>query len=331
LYFFFFFFFFFKQKTAYEIDVCDWSSDVCSSDLIVTACGSQGERVGATVSSFNSVSLDPPMVLWSLDKRAHSRAAFESSAHFAVHVLRLDQQELAQKFATRGANKFEGLPCSAGLGEVPLLGECAACFECETRHRYDGGDHVIFVGEVKRFAHAAGTPLVFHGGTFAEARQLILGQLSDAQIDETTGRFGPDFFCYLLARAHFQTYRPLTAEFARVGITETEYFVLSMLCIQDGLSCATLATILEHTGHAPTRDDIAAMEAKQLVEVGDDGIVRIRDSGRRSYVVVLALDGRIASRALTGFTAREVAEFSSYLKRAIANTNAGTPDVWGYS
>lgn len=300
---------------------------------IVTACGSQGEWVGATVSSFNSVSLDPPMVLWSLDKRAHSRGAFESSTHFAVHVLTLDQKDLAQRFATRGVNKFEALQCAPGLGEVPLLGECAACFECETRHRYDGGDHVIFVGEVKRFEHATGTPLVFHGGTFAEARQLIMGQLTDGGIDETTGRFGPDFLCYLVARAHFQTYRPLLAEFERIGITESEYFVLSMLCIRDGLSYATLVKILEHTGHAPTRADIAAMEARQLVsvEAGEDGAIHITDSGRRSYVIVLALDGRIASWALTGFTAREIAEFGGYLKRVIANTNAGAPDVWMYS
>lgn len=297
---------------------------------IITACGSKGERVGATVSSFNSVSLDPPMVLWSLEKRAHSRAAFESSTHFAVHVLTSDQKDLAQRFATRGVDKFEGLQCSRGLGEVPLLSEFAACFECETRHRYDGGDHVIFVGEVRRFEHVAGTPLVFHGGGFAEARQLILRQLTDGGIDEATGWFGPDFFSYLLARAHFQTYRPLTAEFERVGITETEYFVLSMLCIRDGLSYATLSTVLEHTGRAPTRNDIAGMATKQLVRVGagDEGAIHITDSGRRSYVVVLALDGRIASRALTGFTTREIAEFGGYLKRVIANTNAGTPDVW---
>src|SRR5581483_10328878 len=230
---------------------------------VVTACAPEGERVGATVSSFNSVSLDPPMVLWSLDKRALSRSTFETSTHFAVHVLTLEQQELAQRFARRGAEKFEGLQCGGGLGNAPLLSDCAACFECETRHRYDGGDHVIFVGEVKRFKHVAGAPLVFHGGTFAETRQLS-GMPIDATVDESTGRFGPDFVCYLLARAHFQTYRPLAAEFERVGITETEYFVLSMLCIRDGLSRASLAVLLEHTGHAPTPEALEAMAERHL-------------------------------------------------------------------
>ena len=299
---------------------------------IVTACGTRGERVGATVSSFNSVSLDPPMVLWSLDKRALSRSTFETSTHFAVHVLTLDQQELAQRFARRGAEKFAGLQCDCGLGDAPLLTDCAACFECETRHRYDGGDHVIFVGEVKRFKHVTGAPLVFHGGNFAEARLLPSGSI-DAAVDELTGRFGPDFIGYLLARAHFQTYRPLAAEFERVGITETEYFVLSMLCIRDGLPYTALCRLLEHTGHAPTRDDIAGMVARNLVTLapGEDGAIHLTDSGRRTYIVVLSTDGRIASKALSGFSAREIAEFSGYLRRVIQNTNADTPDVWTYS
>ncbi len=85
---------------------------------------------------------------------------------------------------------------------------------------------MIFVGEVKRFKHTTGSPLVFHGGAFAEARQLPLGRPIDAEVDEVSGRFGPDFLCYLIARAHFQTYRPLAGEFERAGITETEYFAL---------------------------------------------------------------------------------------------------------
>jgi 3-hydroxy-9,10-secoandrosta-1,3,5(10)-triene-9,17-dione monooxygenase reductase component len=299
---------------------------------IVTARDVSGERVGATVSSFNSVSLDPPMVLWSLDKRAHSRAIFEASTHFAVHVLRLEQQELARRFATRGANKFEGLGCDVGLGDVPLLSDCAACFECETKHRYDGGDHLIFVGEVQRFAHAASPPLVFHGGAFAQARQLMMGQAADGGIDEATGRFGPDFLCYLLARAHFQTYRPLADEFQRVGMSEAEYFVLSLLCIRDGLTLANLGQMLAHTGHAPAPQDIARMVAKQWITVeAASGAICITQGGRRSYVVVLALDGRIASKALSGFSAPEIVEFCGYLKRVIANTDAGTPDVWTYT
>jgi 3-hydroxy-9,10-secoandrosta-1,3,5(10)-triene-9,17-dione monooxygenase reductase component len=300
---------------------------------IVTARGAAGEYVGATVSSFNSVSLDPPMVLWSLDKRAQSRAAFETSTHFAVHVLKLDQKELAERFAKRGIDKFERLECRPGLGEVPLLSDCAACFECATRHRYDGGDHVIFVGEVERFEHVAGSPLLFHGGAFAQTRQLAREIPACAAVDEATGRFGPDFICYLLTRAHFQVYVPLSREFERTGVTETEYFALSMLSIGDELPYSALVAMLEHTGHAPTRADIAGLASKGFVEVGDAGPdphISITALGRRAYLLLLVIDGRIARGALAGFAPEEIAEFAGYLKRVIDNTNAGSPDIWAY-
>lgn len=299
---------------------------------IITARGASGEEVGATVSSFNSVSLDPPMVLWSLDKRAYSRAAFESSTHFAVHVLTLEQRELAERFARRGVDKFAEMQCKPGLGQVPLLPECAACFECVTRHMYDGGDHIIFVGEVERFEHVAGAPLLFHSGAFAQTRKLVREAPPAAIVDETTGRFGSDFICYLLTRAHFQVYGPLAKEFERAGVTETEYFVLSMLCIAEQLPFSALASMLEHTGHAPTREDITRMAAKGFVTLSDttDPVVSISEEGRRVYVLLLAVDGQIARGALAGFSPHEIAEFADYLKRVINNTSAGSPDVWTY-
>jgi 3-hydroxy-9,10-secoandrosta-1,3,5(10)-triene-9,17-dione monooxygenase reductase component len=299
---------------------------------IVTARGALGEFVGATVSSFNSVSLDPPMVLWSLDKRANSRAAFESSTHFAVHVLALEQRELAERFAKRGINKFEGLECRPGLGQVPLLAGSAACFECVTRHKYDGGDHVIFVGEVERFEHVAGSPLLFHGGAFAQTRTLVREAPPAAIVDETTGRFGSDFICYLLTRAHFQVYRPLAQEFERAGLSETEYFALSMLCIAEKLLYTALVSMLEHTGHPPKPEDIATLAAKGYVTVegNTDPVIAISEAGRRAYVLLLVLDGKIAHGALSGFAPQEIAEFADYLKRVIANTNSGSPDVWAH-
>jgi 3-hydroxy-9,10-secoandrosta-1,3,5(10)-triene-9,17-dione monooxygenase reductase component len=160
----------------------------------------------------------------------------------------------------------------------------------------------------------------------------MMGQAADGGIDEATGRFGPDFLCYLLARAHFQTYRPLAAEFQRVGMSEAEYFVLSLLCIRDGLTLANLGQMLAHTGHEPTLQDIARMVAKQWITVEEaTGALCITQGGRRSYVVVLALDGRIASKALSGFSTPEIVEFCGYLKRVIANTDSGTPDVWTYT
>jgi 3-hydroxy-9,10-secoandrosta-1,3,5(10)-triene-9,17-dione monooxygenase reductase component len=215
---------------------------------------------------------------------------------------------------------------------VPLLPDCAACFQCVTRHKYDGGDHVIFVGEVEHFEHVAGPPLLFHGGAFAQTRKLVREAPPAAVVDETTGRFGSDFICYLLTRAHFQVYRPLAQEFERVGLSETEYFVLSMLCIGERLAYTALASMLEHTGHAPTREDVTAMANKGFVAVlgGADPVLTVTEAGRRAYVLLLALDGRIARDALSGFAPQEIAEFAEYLKRVIANTGSGSADVWAH-
>lgn len=134
---------------------------------IVTARSAQGELVGLTVSSFNSVSLAPPLVLWSLARKSASLAVFDSGAHYAIHVLSARQKTLAERFATRGIDRWAGVAHTQGVGGAPLLEGAVATFECFNRSRYEEGDHVIFVGEVERCTHDAGaTPLLYHGGRF---------------------------------------------------------------------------------------------------------------------------------------------------------------------
>ena len=124
------------------------------------------ENVGMTVSSFNSVSIKPPLVLWSIGKDGYSYEPFMNSDYFAVNVLSMDQQDLSGRFAQTGVDKFEGLTCRSGIEGVPLLPEYAACFECITEHRYDGGDHTIIVGRVLRMEDRESDPLIFYRGRF---------------------------------------------------------------------------------------------------------------------------------------------------------------------
>jgi len=134
---------------------------------IVTARTQDGAVTGLTANSFNSVSLDPPLVLWSLARAAASLAAFSKGSHYAINVLAADQKALAERFALKGADRFSGVQFSEGLGGAPLLLGAAATFECFNRSRYEEGDHVIFVGEVERCSHRIGaSPLLFHGGRF---------------------------------------------------------------------------------------------------------------------------------------------------------------------
>ncbi|MBA2674804.1 flavin reductase family protein [Ramlibacter sp.] len=134
---------------------------------IVTAGDVDGAIVGLTANSFNSVSLDPPLVLWSLSRAAASLAVFSAGSHYAINVLAADQRPLAERFALRGADRWAGVEYERGSGGAPLLRGAAACFECFNRSRYEEGDHVIFVGEVERCSHRVGaSPLLFHGGRF---------------------------------------------------------------------------------------------------------------------------------------------------------------------
>lgn len=148
---------------------------------IVTTQDASGEPIGVTASSFNSVSLDPPLVLWSLAKQSLSRPAFSTSKHFAVHVLAEGQEHMADRFARSGEAKFSGLDWDHCERGSPLFAEFAARFECELRHEYDGGDHVILVGEVTRFDTQNRAPLLYHGGSYGrfherEKRADELGQ-----------------------------------------------------------------------------------------------------------------------------------------------------------
>jgi len=134
---------------------------------IVTARKADGQLIGLTANSFNSVSLDPPLVLWSLARSAGSMAAFSTGSHYAINILGAEQQELAKRFATKDADRWRAVAFEEGAGGAPLLTGAIASFECFNRSRYEEGDHVIFVGEVERCVHRAGAaPLLFHGGKY---------------------------------------------------------------------------------------------------------------------------------------------------------------------
>jgi 3-hydroxy-9,10-secoandrosta-1,3,5(10)-triene-9,17-dione monooxygenase reductase component len=136
---------------------------------VITARAPDGTPVGLTANSFNAVSLDPPMVLWSLAKKALSLPVFSTATHWAVHVLAADQEALSGRFARSGGDKFAGLALANGEGGVPLLAGCAARFQCRTAFQQEGGDHIILVGEVLAFDREERAPLVFHAGGYVQA------------------------------------------------------------------------------------------------------------------------------------------------------------------
>jgi len=137
---------------------------------VITAQGTGDELIGMTMSSFNSVSIDPPLVLFSVDRRAHSLHAMQAAKGFAVNVLAREQEAISNKFARALSDKWAEVKRSVGHAQAPLITGALAHFECEPYANHDGGDHVIFVVRVLRHAVRAGNaaPLIFFRGRYRD-------------------------------------------------------------------------------------------------------------------------------------------------------------------
>ena len=137
---------------------------------IITARAQHG-FVGFTANSFNSVSLEPPLVIWSLARRSRSLAIFEGAPQYAVNVLAHDQIELARRFSRPHIDRFEGVPFRLGQADAPLVEGCAAWLECRHHALHPAGDHMLFIGEVVASAYRRLPPLVWHSGRYRVSEQ----------------------------------------------------------------------------------------------------------------------------------------------------------------
>jgi 4-hydroxyphenylacetate 3-hydroxylase, reductase component len=130
-----------------------------------------GEPVGVTANSFSSLSMDPPLVLWSLARSSRTSEAFKKAKHFAVNILAVEQVEYSQRFATPAQNKFEGVDWLRGVLGSPILPNVLASLECALETTLQGGDHVILIGRVKKYSRYAGNALLYAQGRYRAANQ----------------------------------------------------------------------------------------------------------------------------------------------------------------
>lgn len=137
---------------------------------VITTRRPEGGLEGLTANAFTALSLSPPLVLWCARCSAPSRTSFERSPSFAVNVLASNQRHLSMQFASPASDKFAGVAYGEGIGGAPLIEGTLACFECRRHCRYEGGDHVIFVGRVERFSYRDGEPLLFNAGRYGVPR-----------------------------------------------------------------------------------------------------------------------------------------------------------------
>ncbi len=132
---------------------------------VITTVTPEGRRVGLTANSFTSVSLDPPLVLWSLKKNSASLDVFRRATHFAINVLTRQQEALCFRFASKvDGDRFDGVALEPSRFDLPLLADSLARFECSKHHEVEAGDHVMFLGRVEDFCKGQGDALIFSGG-----------------------------------------------------------------------------------------------------------------------------------------------------------------------
>lgn len=258
---------------------------------VVTTRGEQG-YVGLTANSFNSVSLDPPMVLWSLGKQASSLPAFRAARHFAVHILSENQQGLSNRFATRGIDKFADIEVMRGPDDVPLLNDCAARFVCRTEYQYEGGDHIIFVGEVLDFAHWQRSPLLFHGGKYGRISKNPAEASSEQEL-----ALRESSLSYLLRLCSHQLFTPVRKALDKQGYSIAQYYFLGLIAKYGAKPLSQLLDMLRDGGGAPTDEEVAELVQRGLIEtVG--GAVQLTRQGNRFHMEMASFHKAFESQVL---------------------------------
>lgn len=134
---------------------------------IVTCTDRDGNPCGITANSFSSVSLEPPLVLWSIAKVSDSLNAYLEAQHFAINILTNDQRQLSHHFAQSKHTLFDGVKMSISENGVVLFPDTLGCLECSTTQIHEAGDHFIIIGRVDSFAASQGEPLLFYNGDYA--------------------------------------------------------------------------------------------------------------------------------------------------------------------
>jgi len=294
---------------------------------VVTTRDAEGRDVGLTVNSFNSVSLEPPLVLWSLARNAASLPAFQSAEHFAVHILAADQEPLSNRFAQRGADKFAGLELVRGEGGVPLLPGCAARFRCRTAYRHEGGDHEILVGEVLGFESFGRAPLVFQQGGYAVAVKKRPPAPPPAEAGEAS--ISRDALVYLLGSAHAMLLDRMRPALAERSLSDGDYFVLNILSVGLPRTLGELDALMAMAGRRVAAAALDAMARRGLVRCDAQGRWLLADAGARAMLEMAAVSKAVEEDALQQIDYSEAHLLKHLLRRVIRNTvRGGQPALW---
>ncbi|MGJ8609641.1 MAG: p-hydroxyphenylacetate 3-hydroxylase reductase component [Octadecabacter sp.] len=284
---------------------------------IITAVGADGEKVGVTASSFNSLSMDPPLILWSSIKDSPSCKIFETASHFAVNILASDQLDMSNHFARQQEDKFAGLDWEKGIGGAPLFPKCAGRFQCETYDKIDGGDHWIFVGKVVAFDDFGRPPLCFHQGSYSMVFShpgLSSKQASDIGKVPDNGRMGNHKFFLMLraVRGYQDRYQP---KVKALDLNLIESRCLLFISDVSGLDAEGLVTHV-NAPLSEVNEALVNLSNRDMVTMKGSALALTPD-GQAKADECWDVAGTHAEAAFGDFTAEQLDTFSTVLRGLI--------------
>lgn len=281
---------------------------------VITATTPSGEKTGVTANSFNSVSLDPALILWSIDKRSGSFSIFQEASHFAVNILAADQIDISNHFARPSDDKFAGIEYTKGHGDAPLLPDTAACFQCEAYETVDGGDHWILIGKVVAFEDAGRAPLVYHQGSYSVVMPHTgLPPKSDDQpaaVQKLEGRLNNSLY-YLMTQAVRSYQADYSPQQLSTGLRTSEARMLMVLEQTPNLS---LKDLLKEVNMPEIEVAEAAeiLKRKGLVEFANDSY-RITEKGVEQAQALWRIADEEQQKMFSDFSEEELATFKKVL------------------
>jgi len=286
---------------------------------IITTQTPEGEPIGVTASSFNSLSMDPPLILWSSMKTARSCAIFEAATHFAVNILASDQIDMSNHFARQQEDKFAGAEWESGIGGSPIFPNCAGRFQCETYDKLEGGDHWIFVGRVVAFDDFGRAPLCFHQGSYS----MVFSHPGSTQKPDAASAKGPvqgrmgnhAFFLMLRAvRAYQDQYQP------KLETLDLSLIEARALLVMNDLSGLNAEELVVHM-NAPVpevQESLLNLQARGLVQTNGAGY-SLTSAGQTKSNQCWELASSHACEAFKSFSDEQVNTFTDVLRGLISN------------
>ncbi len=282
---------------------------------VITAQTPEGVKTGVTANSFNSVSLEPALILWSIDKRSGSCEIFEKASHFAVNILAADQIDISNHFARPSEDKFAGVEYTEGFGGAPILPHTSACFQCESYETLDGGDHWILIGKVVAFEDAGRAPLLYHQGSYSvvmpHSRFPAQQEGQPEAVERMKSRFENNYYYLMLqaTRAYQADYTPLQLS---SGLRTSEARVLMVLQETPKLCRKEL---LKEVNMPDLEVDnaIEILQSKGLVTSGDD-CFNITEAGQEQAEALWKLSLQEQDKMFGQFSEDELATFKKVLK-----------------